>query len=148
MPQAKMFEADPDRKVHSPNREFDWPRIIFLTRYHYVPWEARMKGDVSGFATRRDILDRDRRNCAFCGRRGETVDHVVPRSRGGRDTWENLVACCTKCNNDKGDRTPEEWCKQSARHTVADCRHKLRWHPYRPDAVGAAQRRVWDALPA
>ena len=136
LPQAVMFEADPDRKVRSPSMEIEWPRIIALTRYVYVPWERRAHGDVSGFATKRDILDRDRRTCAYCAQRGETVDHINPKSRGGRDTWENLVACCHKCNNEKADRTPEE------------AGMRLLWQPYRPDAVGAAQRRVWDALPA
>jgi len=147
LPQAIMFEADPDRKVRSPSMEMDWPRIISLTRYVYVPYESRAGGDISSFATKKDILDRDRRTCAFCGGKGETVDHVLPKSRRGRDTWENLVAACSKCNNSKGDRTPEEWCAASDSHSVAECGHKLLWQPYRPDAVGAAQRRVWDALP-
>ena len=146
IPQATMFEADPDRMVRSPSMEIEWPRIISLTRYVYVPFAARTRGDVSDFATKKDILDRDRRTCAFCGKKGETVDHVLPKSRGGRDTWENLVAACSKCNNNKGDRTPEEWCSQSSMHTNVACKHKLLWQPYRPDAVGAEQRAVWDAL--
>jgi hypothetical protein len=46
--------------------------------------------------------------CAYCGSSASTIDHVLPRSRGGKDEWENLVACCLKCNNIKGDRTPGE----------------------------------------
>jgi 5-methylcytosine-specific restriction endonuclease McrA len=57
-------------------------------------------------------LLRDRNTCQFCGAvfpsSELTLDHVVPRSRGGRSSWENLVACCYRCNNSKGDRTPEE----------------------------------------
>ena len=55
---------------------------------------------------------RDRYTCQFCGRvfpAGElTLDHVIPRSRGGHTDWDNLVACCHSCNNRKGDRLPEE----------------------------------------
>ncbi len=62
--------------------------------------------------SRKNILLRDRNTCQFCVRvfpsSELTLDHVVPRSRGGRSSWENLVACCYRCNNTKGDRTPEE----------------------------------------
>ena len=66
------------------------------------------------------MLRRDGHRCAYCGSHASTVDHVLPRSRGGADSWENLVACCVRCNNLKGNRTPEEkgW--------------TLRIHPYVP----------------
>lgn len=51
---------------------------------------------------------RDRHRCAYCGRRATTVDHVVPRSRGGQDTWLNTVAACASDNHRKADRTPEQ----------------------------------------
>jgi 5-methylcytosine-specific restriction endonuclease McrA len=54
------------------------------------------------------VLRRDEHRCAYCARSAATIDHVLPRSRGGRDTWENLVACCLRCNNTKGDHTPAE----------------------------------------
>ena len=54
------------------------------------------------------MLRRDAHRCAYCAGHATTVDHVLPRSRGGADSWENLVACCVRCNNAKGDRTPEE----------------------------------------
>lgn len=139
LPQAVMFEADPDRKVRSPSVEMEWPRIIALTRYVYVPWVARATRDISSFATKKDILDRDRRTCAYCGKKGETVDHIFPKSKGGRDSWENLVCSCSKCNNAKGDMLPEEAERKLGM--------KLLWQPYRPDAVGADQRKVWAALP-
>jgi 5-methylcytosine-specific restriction endonuclease McrA len=60
--------------------------------------------------SRKAILARDGHRCQYCGRDGMalTVDHVVPRERGGGGDWENLVTCCTKCNNVKGNRTPAE----------------------------------------
>jgi len=68
----------------------------------------RVQRDVS----RRGILLRDSGACQYCGARlpskDLTLDHVVPRSRSGASTWENLVACCMPCNNRKGNRTPLE----------------------------------------
>jgi 5-methylcytosine-specific restriction endonuclease McrA len=59
--------------------------------------------------SRKNILRRDGHRCQYCGTSSNlTVDHMMPRSRGGEDTWENLVTACIKCNNKKGDRTPEE----------------------------------------
>ncbi|MBC6417914.1 MAG: HNH endonuclease, partial [Prochloron sp. SP5CPC1] len=60
--------------------------------------------------TRRNILERDRHTCQYCRYQGEglTLDHIIPRSRGGGDTWENLVAACVRCNIKKGNRTPKE----------------------------------------
>src|SRR6478735_8774178 len=58
--------------------------------------------------TRAGVLRRDSRRCVYCQGRGETVDHVVPKSRGGTDSWENCVACCVRCNTRKADRLLEE----------------------------------------
>ena len=58
--------------------------------------------------TKKNVLLRDRYVCAYCGERGETVDHVRPRTAGGPSTWENLVCACTRCNGRKRDRSPEQ----------------------------------------
>jgi 5-methylcytosine-specific restriction endonuclease McrA len=58
--------------------------------------------------TRRGILRRDNHHCAYCGRSANTIDHVFPKSRGGADSWENLVAACLRCNNTKSDKTLAE----------------------------------------
>ena len=56
------------------------------------------------------ILKRDNFQCQYCGAdRNLTIDHILPQSRGGEDTWENMVASCYPCNNTKDNRTPEEW---------------------------------------
>ncbi|HET9517230.1 MAG TPA: HNH endonuclease, partial [Actinoplanes sp.] len=54
------------------------------------------------------VLARDRRTCAYCGGHATTIDHVLPRSRGGANSWTNTVAACERCNGRKGDRTPAE----------------------------------------
>ncbi len=91
--------------VHSPSRQLQVPSVIRLLAYRHIPQQSRA-------LSRKNILLRDRNTCQFCGAAFPsselTLDHVVPRSRGGRSSWENLVACCYRCNNNKGDRTPEE----------------------------------------
>lgn len=96
---ATVIKADVDNPVIASTGVFERPSVIVLTRYVKVPYVARVP------VTRRGILRRDGHHCAYCGRSASTIDHVVPRSRGGEDTWENLVTCCFKCNNVKGDRT-------------------------------------------
>ncbi|OBJ72322.1 HNH endonuclease [Mycobacterium sp. 1274756.6] len=74
------------------------PSVIRLHRYVRVPYRARVP------LTRAALMHRDRFRCAYCGNRADTVDHVVPRSRGGTHCWENCVACCSTCNHRKADR--------------------------------------------
>ena len=73
--------------------------------------------------TRKNVLLRDRHVCQYCGRPGDTVDHVRPRSRGGADSWENCVCACAPCNRRKNNRTPEE------------AGMKLRRKPRRPASI-------------
>ena len=98
---AVMLVAD-DLPVRSAARTVPRPAVVVLTRYVRVPYQRRVP------VSRRGVLRRDGHRCAYCGRAASTVDHVLPRSRGGRDTWENLVAACLPCNGRKGDRTPAE----------------------------------------
>lgn len=74
------------------------PSVIRLRHYIRVPYRAGVP------MTRVALMQRDRFRCAYCGSRADTVDHVVPRSRGGTHCWENCVACCRACNHRKGDR--------------------------------------------
>ena len=100
--QAEELHAN---EVHSSARAHKVPSVIRLLAYRHIPQQSRA-------LSRKNILLRDRNTCQFCGdvfpSSELTLDHVVPRSRGGRSSWENLVACCYQCNNTKGDRTPEE----------------------------------------
>ena len=67
------------------------PSVIRLRRYVRVPYRSRVP------LTRGALMRRDNYQCAYCGRRAETIDHVLPRSRGGAHTWENCVASCMRC---------------------------------------------------
>ena len=99
---ARVLARDAEHPVHGIATDFDRPAVILLTRYVRVPTNRMMP------VSRRGVLRRDSQRCGYCGASASTIDHVQPRSRGGKDTWENLVACCLRCNNLKGDRTPQE----------------------------------------
>ncbi len=92
-------------RVHSARAAIKLPSVIQLLEYRRIPHQSRA-------LSRKNILMRDRYTCQYCHRTLQsadlTLDHVVPRSRAGESTWENLVACCHACNNRKGSRTPEE----------------------------------------
>ena len=91
--------------VRSPRAWHKLPSVIRLLGYRRIPHQTRA-------LSRKNILMRDRYTCQYCGRTLPsselTLDHVIPRSRSGETAWDNLVACCHRCNNVKGDRTPEE----------------------------------------
>jgi 5-methylcytosine-specific restriction endonuclease McrA len=80
---------------------FPMPRVLRLVRYVVARWRNR-RG-----CTKSAVKARDRM-CAYCGGTADTVDHIVPRSRGGTLTWDNAVAACLRCNHRKADRTPAE----------------------------------------
>ncbi|MGJ9402818.1 HNH endonuclease [Arthrobacter sp. KK5.5] len=91
--------AEDDDPVVGPRSVMGRPSVILLNRYIKVPYRG------SAHVTRRGVLRRDGHHCGYCGRHASTVDHVHPRSLGGQDTWENLVACCLSCNSAKGHKT-------------------------------------------
>lgn len=99
---AEMVSTLPNRAIRSPRVHFPFPSIIRLKRYARVPYKRIL-------LSRKNVIRRDRFSCQYCGTRDRlTIDHVMPKSRGGRDQWENLVAACVGCNSRKGNRTPEE----------------------------------------
>lgn len=99
---AEIIEADDDRLIRSVTIEVRAPIVVRLLRMVKVPYRATMP------VSRRAIFARDQGRCGYCGRAGDTLDHIVPRSRGGEHTWTNLVLACKTCNQRKADRTPDE----------------------------------------
>ena len=89
--------------IHSAYLNLPLPSVIKLREYVRV----RRKEIV---LSRKNILKRDNHECQYCGIRSVpmTIDHIIPRQRGGEDTWYNLVAACVPCNTRKGNRTPRE----------------------------------------
>ncbi|MFE9660700.1 HNH endonuclease [Streptomyces sp. NPDC005955] len=99
---AVVEQSHPELRMRAAAVELPAPQVIRLCRYVRVPFRRRAPW------SRRGVLVRDRHRCAYCGRRATTVDHVVPRSRGGADSWLNTVASCAEDNHRKADRTPEQ----------------------------------------
>ena len=100
---AEMLETG-SRELRSESMTMPHPVVIRLITYVRVPRDSRRRR-----ITRRAVFARDSWTCQYCGRTSHlTVDHVVPRSRGGTSAWENIVTSCAPCNRRKGDRTPTE----------------------------------------
>lgn len=94
-----------DKKIRSTSSAFDLPAVIVL--------KTVVKFRFTTVACNRaNIVWRDNNQCQYCGNFFPldklTMDHVIPKSRGGKNTWENLAAACMKCNQKKGSRTPKE----------------------------------------
>jgi len=100
---AEVVEVRNGLVLRSVSAAYPLPSVIRLTTSIRMPYKHVE-------LTRRNIMRRDGFQCQYCGATDVplTIDHVIPRSRGGTDTWENLVCACIHCNNLKGDRTPEE----------------------------------------
>jgi 5-methylcytosine-specific restriction endonuclease McrA len=100
-----LAEEHSHGQFHSQRAALQMPSVIRLLEYRRIPHQTRA-------LSRKNILMRDRFTCQYCHKvlnSGDlTLDHVIPRSRGGETSWENLVASCNPCNNRKGNRTPEE----------------------------------------
>ena len=93
-----------DRVIHGVSRTFRAPAVAVLVKVVRSVYRGRVP------FSRRNVLVRDRFACAYCGSRAKpiTMDHVVPRSRGGKDDFDNCVACCRACNHQKGALLPSE----------------------------------------
>ena len=100
-----MAEEENGHYLHAARLAFRVPSVIRLLEYRRIPHQTRA-------LSRKNILLRDHSTCQYCGTQYPpselTLDHVQPRSRGGESAWDNLVACCKRCNHRKGNRTPEE----------------------------------------
>ena len=112
-------QADPGGPaIRSAHARIKVPEVVGLTHYDRLPIAAVA-------FSRRNVAKRDHLTCQYCGDQpgwdGLTIDHIVPRSRGGGSTWTNCVAACASCNARKADRTPDQ------------AGMRLRRKPFRPD---------------
>jgi 5-methylcytosine-specific restriction endonuclease McrA len=82
---------------------FPKPLVLRLVKYVQIKWRSSTPK-----WSRNRLMIRDNHLCGYCGKGANTVDHIVPRSRGGKTTWNNTVAACFKCNSKKANRTPKE----------------------------------------
>jgi 5-methylcytosine-specific restriction endonuclease McrA len=101
---SQLVPDDDQPFIQAVSQRIRVPEIITLNSFNRIP------ATTVAFS-RRNIFKRDRMTCQYCGCRPRseelTIDHVVPRSQGGKSTWENCVLACVKCNHTKADRTPE-----------------------------------------
>jgi 5-methylcytosine-specific restriction endonuclease McrA len=100
---AQMIERRDGDTVRSVSWSIPVPSVVRIGFYIRVPQKRVL-------LTRKNIAKRDGHRCQYCGETGGsmTVDHIIPKIYGGKDNWENLVCACIKCNNLKGNRSPEE----------------------------------------
>jgi 5-methylcytosine-specific restriction endonuclease McrA len=127
---------------HSARVAYPEPSVVRLVHYVRVPHQNRVA------VTRRAVFVRDGHRCQYCGLQAENIDHVIPRSRGGTHTWENVVACCRRCNTRKEDRLLEESGFRLARLPTAPRSRlwllaasgdfKEEWRPYVEPVLGKA----------
>lgn len=124
---AEVLQEESDVHLHTSSDRFSVPSVVRMVYLVHRP-RPRVK------LTRREIFLRDHYTCQYCGKVSHdlTLDHVHPKSRNGKHTWDNLVSACKECNHRKGGRTPEE------------ARMRLKRPPFEPRAGAyyAIQRRL------
>lgn len=121
--------------VRTPTRAIRLPRVILLTYFDKLPCKELK-------LTRNNVFERDKNQCQYCGRvfaREElNLDHVIPRDRGGRTTWENIVCSCVKCNTRKSNRLPHE-----AHMRLIRKPSRPKWRPIISLVLGTQHHEMW-----
>lgn len=99
---VEILHSKVDKSIRTVNNKFPFPEVVRLKFFVYIQRNEMVP-------TKKNVLQRDNYTCQYCGAvKHLTIDHIMPISRGGENTWKNMVAACFKCNNMKGCRTPEE----------------------------------------
>ncbi|MBU2913860.1 MULTISPECIES: HNH endonuclease [Reichenbachiella] len=99
---AELVESDQEFKLRTVNQSFERPTVIKINRYINVPFRGVV-------LSRQNLFRRDNNQCQYCGSEQDlTLDHLIPRSKGGRSMWNNLVTACKKCNAKKGDKSLDQ----------------------------------------
>lgn len=129
--EASQAAKEEARRIHATTFSICVPEVIVLSGFN-----GRFSKAVR--FSRRNIFERDDNTCQYCGRKFDrhelTLDHVIPRSRGGASTWTNIVLACLKCNMRKGDRAPQETRMRQQRKPVK---------PHWATCVGVKLGRAW-----
>jgi len=114
---AELITKNSEKALHTVDNTYPMPSVIKLKRYVHVPY----KGVI---LSRENVFRRDGYQCQYCGTKEDlTLDHVIPKAKGGSTSWNNLVTACKGCNSKKGDFSPEE------------AGFKLSIRPFRPSYV-------------
>lgn len=128
---AEIIKGVAGKKIRSQYLELEYPSVVRLKRYVKVPFHKYTALNT------RTVLARDRHKCAYCGKRAESIDHIHPISRGGKNNWMNVVAACKRCNTSKSDRH------------LSELGWKLQYKPTMPPPhhwfiIGWAERKQWE----
>lgn len=125
----------PAETVHTPTRTIRLPRVILLCYFDRLPCKELK-------LTRNNVFERDKNTCQYCGkvfvREDLNLDHVIPRDRGGKTTWENIVCSCIPCNTRKANRLPHEANMHLIRKPV-----RPKWRPVISLILEAEHRNLW-----
>ena len=134
--ELSAMKAGAHPMIHTPGFQLLLPRVIVLSRYQRCP-PRTVKFN------RRNIFMRDHYTCQYCGEKPReddlTIDHVIPRSRGGHTTWENVVLACVRCNTKKGSRLASE-CDMTPRRAP----HKPAWINTLQPPPDLSDRTFWE----
>ena len=132
---SKLAVVEREEGIGLVDRMIRIPRVILLLAYDRMPiGQVRF--------TRLNIYTRDKSTCQYCGKRFSksdlSLDHIIPRSSGGRSTWENIVCCCAPCNRKKGGRTPHE-----AGMNLLKRPKRPNWTPFYKISLRDLKRKEW-----
>lgn len=124
----KLKPVADENFIMTPSGPFLVPKVVVCDRYERIPTRK------AKFPSKRNIWERDNYTCGYTGKKLNSkqlsIDHIIPKSRGGKDTWENLITCDRKLNSEKSNRTPEE-------HGLT-----FKFKPYRPH--NGYSYDIWD----
>ena len=133
---AQITALKEDETIKTISKAIKVPRVIILVRYDRMPRKETKFNRIN-------IFKRDGDTCQYCGRKSSrselTIDHVIPRSLGGKSIWENVVCCCMECNRRKGGRVPEE-----AGIKLITKPKKPLWNPFSGISVKATRYSEWE----
>jgi 5-methylcytosine-specific restriction endonuclease McrA len=145
MEKAQQLSTYELLEIRTVTRSFAYPSVIRLVHYKHIPYKGVL-------LNRANLFRRDRGQCQYCGSAKQlTIDHVIPRSKGGKTSWTNLVTACNRCNVLKGDKTLEQVGMQlrtepfvpSLSYFLASYaeRQAPEWLPYLDTAVAQLQKK-------
>lgn len=130
---AEIIEMDQAHEVRSPTTSIPMPTVVRLKYFVKIPYKSKLP------LNRRAVMTRDNVECQFnnCDRKGTTIDHVIPRSKGGEHSWLNVVAACPRCN------------AQKANHSLESMGWTLKRQPFVPRGtkwlvMGVVPREEWE----
>ena len=121
---AELIKNEPSKELRSITNSFKFPSVIKINRYINIPFKSVV-------LTKQNVFKRDDFQCQYCGSKSKlTLDHLIPKSKGGTTSWKNLVTACEKCNISKGN------------HNLEETNLSLRTHPKKPTYLSFLKKHI------